>query len=161
MPCIQHRIRPICDVDVAMVTKIRPGAQCFKGADSERPLTQPLVLVRRHSHTRLGPCSRKDCNTAPPLCVFVSCRPSDFLFHDPQHSCHGCFSRSRTLRSCLFDSDRPFLYRPILPLPYSTIGRVVVTPGATRLHILVLQYAVHELAIITHYSGHFYSETSM
>ena len=133
-PPAQHRIRPICDISPAMDTQIHTGSGGAKG-----PRAQPLDFALRHPDIRHGLHSFDDYTATPPLCVLVSRRPSDILFHDQQDSGHRCLNRSRTLWSGLFYVEHSCLHRPLLPLSYSTIRRVVVATGASGPHII--QYA--------------------
>jgi len=117
----------------------------FSIAPRDRVLRRSVLFLG--TLIRLGPCSCNNCNAPSPPCFLASCRLGDFLFHDPQDSGHGYLNRSRTLWSDLFDADRSCLYRPILPLPYSTMRRVVVATGAAEPHIT--RYAVRILATLS------------
>jgi hypothetical protein len=114
-------VSAICDINVAMVTKIRPGALC--SYDAERPRAQPFVFVRRHPGIRLGLCSCDDFNVSSPLHVFILVGLVIFFFTIYKIMATvvsvavGLFGVVY-LTAAKIDADRPCLYRPILPLPY-------------------------------------------
>ena len=146
-PCVQHHIRPICDINAAMDT--HPAVSSSEGAKG--PCAEPFVFIPRYPDIRHGPCSLDDDN-GPSLSVFLFL-VGQFIFFFTIHKIVAIVvNRSGTLRSCLFDADSPYLYRSLLYLSYSTIRRVVVATEAIGPHII--HHVVRVLAIIGGRSDH-------
>ena len=133
-PRAQHHIRPICDTNPAMDTQIYPTAPSSEG--DEGPRAQPFNLVPRHPDIRHGSCSCGDSHAPSLLCVLVSRRPGDILFHDQQNSGRRCLNCSWNLWGGLFYAEHHCMHRPLLPLSYSIIRCVVVSTGVAGPHII-------------------------